>query len=68
MFTWVPTHKVIAEKLLTYENNQQELINILKETGETIQNDVNADGHRMPMQGIDPFSFYCYIFNRKQYD
>ena len=62
MFTWVSTHKAIAEKLLAYENRQQELIDILKEAGETILNDVDADGQTIPLQEIDPFTFFCYIY------
>lgn len=62
MYTWVPTHKAIAEKLLAYENRQQELIDILKEAGETILNDVDADGQTIPLQEIDPFTFFCYIY------
>ncbi len=62
MFTWVPTHKAIAEKLLSYENRQQELIDILRNTGETILNDLDADGKRISMEEIDPFTFFCYIY------
>lgn len=62
MFTWVPTHKIIAEKLLAYENRQQELIQILKDAGETILNDIDEDGNQFEMREIDPFTFFCYIY------
>ena len=29
-FTWIPIYKEIAEKLLNYENKQNELIDIVK--------------------------------------
>ncbi len=62
MYTWVPTHKAIAEKLLAYENRQQELIKILKDAGETILNDMDEDGQTIELREIDPFTFFCYIY------
>lgn len=62
MYTWVPTHKAIAEKLLAYENRQQELIAILKDAGETILNDIDADGNTINLEEMDPFTFFCYIY------
>lgn len=61
-FTWVTTHKAIAEKFLAYENRQNELIDILRNAGETILNDIDTDGQAIPLQEIDPFSFFCYIY------
>ncbi len=63
MFTWVPTHKAIAQKLLAYENRQQELIQILKDAGETIINDVDIDGSKSELEEIDTFTFFYYICN-----
>jgi hypothetical protein len=62
MFTWVSTHKAIAEKLLAYENRQPELIQILKDAGETILNDMDDDGQTIELREIDPFTFFCYIY------
>jgi len=62
MYSWVPTHKAIAQKLLQYEERQQELIDILKDVGETIINDVDAEGHRIALEDIEPFTFFCYIY------
>lgn len=62
MYTWVPTHKAIAQKLLQYENRQQELIQMLKDAGETILNDVDSEGNKFEMTEIDPFTFFCYIY------
>jgi len=63
MFTWVPTHKAIAQKLRAYENRQQELIQILKDAGETIINDVDIDGSKSAPEEIDTFTFFYYICN-----
>lgn len=57
-FIWVETFKKISVWLLGYENNQAELINILKEIGINnglIDKDVNDKD--IPLQEIDPFSF-----------
>jgi hypothetical protein len=62
MFTWVPTHKEIAQKLLQFEDRQLELIQILKDAGETIINDEDLDGNKFEMTEIDPFTFFCYIY------
>lgn len=62
MYTWVPTHKAIAQKILQYEDRQQELIQILKDAGETILNDVDNEGNKFEMTEIDPFTFFCYIY------
>lgn len=62
MFTWVSTHKAIAQKLLQYEDRQQELIQMLKDAGETILNDIDNEGNKFEMTEIDPFTFFCYIY------
>jgi len=61
-YTWVPTHKAIAEKLLEYEHRQPELIQILKDAGETILKDKETDEYDIELQEIDPFTFFCYIY------
>lgn len=61
-YTWVPTHKAIAEKLLEYEHRQPELIQILKNAGETILKDKETDEYDIELQEIDPFTFFCYIY------
>ena len=33
MYTWVPTHKAIAQKLLAYEHRQQEFDNYAEKSG-----------------------------------
>ena len=62
MYTWVPTHEAIAQKLLAYEHRQQELITILKNAGEKSLNDKDHDGRTIELDEIDPFTFFCYIY------
>lgn len=62
MYSWVPTHKAIAQKLLAYEHRQKELIQILRDAGETILNDKDKDNNLVELEEIDPFTFFCYIY------
>lgn len=62
MYTWVPTHKAIAQKLLAYEHRQKDLIQILRDAGEKILNDKDKDGNTIELEEIDPFTFFCYIY------
>lgn len=62
MFSWVSTHKAIAQKLTTYENRQPELIELLKYCGETILNDIDVDGSEIHLKEIDPFTFFFYLY------
>lgn len=60
-FTWVQTHKELVEYLKTKEDSQEELIDLLKESGATVFNDFDQDGNRIDLKEIDPFTFFCYI-------
>lgn len=62
MYTWVPTHKALAQKLLDYEHRQDELIQILRNAGENILNDKDKDDKIIELDEIDPFTFFCYIY------
>lgn len=62
MFSWIPAHKAIANKLLSYEDKQKELIQMLKDTGEKILNDQDTNGNKIELAEIDPFTFFCYIY------
>jgi len=62
MFTWVPTHKAIAEKLLAYEERQEDLIKILDETGSLGKNDKEKIEESSKLDRIDPFTFFCFIY------
>ncbi|OCG07634.1 hypothetical protein A9G13_05260 [Gilliamella sp. wkB178] len=66
-FIWVETFKKISVWLLGYENNQAELINILKEIG--INNgliDKDVNDKNIPLQEIDPFSFTALLIKFKE--
>ena len=61
-FSWVKTHQELAQYLLTQENDQAGLIDILKRQGITSLNDQDLDGHQIELTEIDPFTFFCYIY------
>ncbi|MFO7750113.1 MAG: hypothetical protein R6V54_08460, partial [Desulfobacteraceae bacterium] len=62
MFSWISTHKAIAQKLTAYENRQPELIDLLKHCGETILNDIDVNGSEIQLNEIDPFTFLFYLY------
>jgi 5-methylcytosine-specific restriction protein B len=62
-FSWVNTHKQLVKYLETKENEQTELIDLLKSVGITPFNDKSTpDGHDIELNEIDPFTFFCYIY------
>ncbi|WP_417237067.1 MULTISPECIES: EVE domain-containing protein [Flavobacteriaceae] len=61
-FSWVKTHKEIAQYLLNQETNQKELIKLLQNAGATEFNDKDEQGNTIELQEIDPFTFFCYIY------
>lgn len=61
-YTWVKTHKQLAQYLLVKENDQKELIELLKRAGVTGFNDKDKDGNTIELKEIDPFTFFCYIY------
>ncbi len=67
-FSWIPIYQEILDKLLEYRNNQQFLINLLKEIGQKgvpmlILNDKDSNNESIPLSVIDPFTFFA-SFNR----
>lgn len=53
-FTWVETHKGIVELFLkTRRNKQNELIQLLKDVGINVNDNITH---------LDPFTFFCYIY------
>jgi len=62
MFTWIEAHKAIAEKLLSYRQNQHALIEILKKAEIDGFNDQSEAGVAVPLVEIDPFTFFSYIY------
>ncbi len=62
-FTWVETHKELTQFILTKENFQKDLIDILKSVGIGPFNDKSKLGdHDTELDEIDPFTFFCYIY------
>jgi 5-methylcytosine-specific restriction protein B len=67
-FTWIPLYREIAEQLLSYENRQNELIELLKEIkAREIPvipfNDKDEGDNTISLREIDPFTFFA-TFNR----
>ncbi|MBL0264055.1 MAG: hypothetical protein IPQ05_09290 [Leptospiraceae bacterium] len=61
-FSWVATHKELVQFLATKQNNQKELIDLLKKVGITNFNDKDANGKEIDLIEIDPFTFFSYIY------
>lgn len=61
-FSWVQTHKEIVSYLSGKENRQVELIELLQSIGITEFNDKDANNNDFPLNEIDPFTFFCYIY------
>ena len=63
MYTWVETHKQLTQYLSNKEDNQNELIQLLKSVGISPFNDKAVPGeHNIELDEIDPFTFFCYIY------
>jgi 5-methylcytosine-specific restriction protein B len=68
-FTWIPIYTELAQKLLTQETRQYELITMLegiREQGFVVTPFIDRDtaGERSLIQEMDPFTFFG-TFNRK---
>jgi len=60
-FTWVKTHKQLVHYLKTQENNQPDLIELLKSVGISGPfKDIGENGE-IKLNEIDPFTFFFYI-------
>lgn len=60
-YTWVVTHKELVNYLKDKKNDQPGLIRLLKYGGCEYLNDKDAEGNTVPLEEIDPFTFFCYI-------
>ncbi|MBK8516206.1 MAG: hypothetical protein IPL55_07920 [Saprospiraceae bacterium] len=58
LFSWVKTHQELSNYLLGQENNQAELISLLKKQGITALNDQDLEGTQIELTEIDPFTFF----------
>ncbi|WP_340104889.1 EVE domain-containing protein [Rhodohalobacter sp. 8-1] len=62
-FSWVQTHKDLAEYLQDKEDKQKELVDLLRQAGVTAGLvDEEPKGNRFDLEEIDPFSFFCFIY------
>jgi hypothetical protein len=70
MFTWIPLYQEIARHVLELEQQQDELISVLRKLGEQglpviTLSDREQGGGEIELREIDPFSFFA-SFNRGQ--
>jgi len=68
-FNWIPFYEELAPKLLSFRNNQEELLSFLRDLISqglpiTPLRDKDDAGNRFPLEEIDPFTFYG-VFNRQ---
>lgn len=61
-FSWVSTHKAIVEYLRRNRNRQDKLISLLRDAGINIMDDYGPRNKQIPLEEIDPFTFFCYIY------
>lgn len=61
-FDWIETHKEICNYLSNKQNNQEELVEVLKEAGINVQDDKSSQDVSIPLKEIDPFTFFCHIY------
>ena len=59
-FTWVKTHKELLAFISKNRNNQEKLIDVLRQAGITGLHDEDKKGKRFDLKEIDPFSFFCF--------
>lgn len=60
-FTWLPFYKELSDWLLEKQNDQSELISVLKEVGITGFRDGTEKGKKIELDEIDPFTFLSYL-------
>lgn len=64
-FTWVPIFDAVAEWISKYEDNQQELVNILRNLSDECGfekagfTDIGQHGRSIDLESIDPFTFFA---------
>jgi len=66
-FSWVETHQQIVAYLKKNHHNQQQLIDLLKSAGVgPFDNDEDAEGNKIELTEIDPFTFFFFITKYKK--
>ncbi|WP_300567294.1 hypothetical protein [Flavobacterium sp.] len=61
MFTWLPLYKEMANWVLQYQNQQLQLIDILKEIGFNKNLEDEDNTGKIPLTEIDPFTFFAFF-------
>jgi len=61
-YSWVTTHKELVKFLDKNRNEQPALIKLLTKAGVNVQNDKANYDTSIPLEEIDPFTFFCYIY------
>jgi 5-methylcytosine-specific restriction enzyme B len=64
MFTWIPLYQEIARKVLEFETHQDALVTLVRDLADRglpvgAREDEDAEGNRIPLWEIDPFSFFA---------
>ena len=63
LFTWRATHRDLVQYLRKNRSNQANLIDVLKRAGvDKLHDRLVEDGPLVPIEVIDPFSFFCMIY------
>ena len=65
-FSWVPFFKELANKLINYENRQEELISYLKKNIDKGLKDKDKNNKTIELSEIDPFTFFSIIMKFKK--
>lgn len=62
-YSWIPTYGELVKYLKSKENNQKELIELLKSVNISPFNDISKEGNEFDIElgEIDPFTFFSYI-------
>ncbi len=61
-YSWVETHKELVKFLAENQDNQKQLIDLLKKVGITGFNDKDTNGESIELDEIDPFTFFFYLY------
>jgi len=66
-FTWLTFFEELADKVLTYRNDQKKLLDILRNTGffKKGLDEKDDQGNKTPLDEIDPFSFFSVLMKFK---
>ncbi len=63
IYSWVKTHQQLTQYLKDKQNQQQELIELLKSIGISPFRDKSEEGdYDIELTEIDPFTFFCFFY------